>query len=94
MLFFEKVRCKDTNKPQYIVVVSSGGGQLTAILEKSTPMEKRKTLGSRSTMSVGENFAHTKYRMVNMAKGSKGDSTWVRLNLLPAEGGGEPEPCA
>lgn len=62
------------------------------MLENSTPIEKRKILGSLSTMSVGENCAHTKYRHVNTRNGSQGAKKVVRLSLCPL-GGGEPEPC-
>lgn len=54
---------------------------LTAMLENSTPMEKRKILGSLSTMSVGENLAHTKYRHMKTRNGTHGVKKVEMLTL-------------
>ena len=60
------------------------------MFEKSTPMEKRNILGSLSTISVGESFAHTKYRNEKTRNGSHGSTKLEKLTLWEVDGG---EPC-
>jgi methionine-rich copper-binding protein CopC len=61
------------------------------MFENTTAMEKRNILGSLSMISVGENWAHTRYKHDSPRNGSHGYTMLEKLTLWPpADGDGDP----
>ena len=52
--------------------MTSSSNQLTAIFEKTMPIEKRNMRGSVLTMSLGDSTNHAQYSIVMATKGNHG----------------------